>query len=171
MKSFLSLFLLLFAATSFSQTVDKDFYEKIRNAALPHVERIENGNIEALKNVTPPKDTWRFQDLLEYKKVLEEDTTLIFHGYYIEPSLTQDGIYAYNGFAYRQVDDKYEYFYTAIISVDTKNAFKVTTTYLFTIDSSIQSWWRHTFGMYRNGHLDTIPKTHSYWAICPPPHK
>ena len=150
---------------------DNGFYETIRRAALPRIAPINAGNIENFKSITPPKDTWRYEDLEALKKDMETATNEIFYGYFIEPSTQEEGVYAVNAFAFRKVGEDYDYYYAAIVPIDTNDGFRPKTSYLFTVDVSLKSWWMHTFGVYESELLNDIPEQYSNGAVCPPPHK
>ena len=60
---------------------------------------LKNGDIKGLEKVTPPKDTWLYSKLLDYKKVLSEENDSIFYGGFIKPA-TIKGNYGVNFFAF-----------------------------------------------------------------------
>ncbi|MEM5566499.1 hypothetical protein WNY78_15360 [Psychroserpens sp. AS72] len=131
--------------------------------------RLKNGNIEYLKNSKPPKGTFTYEKLIEFKEALEKYPNKIILGSLVEPS-DDPSFYAYNLFAYRRIDEKsWEYYFAAIVSVDiSSNLYKIENTYLFTEQSSLKSWWKHIFGFYKNETNKDIPKEFVF-PYCPPP--
>jgi|GEM_PF-1504610 hypothetical protein len=164
-------FLFVILTSFFNKSVgqnDEDLYQKIESIGLSYVNQLKEGNIEGLKNINPPKDTWLYSKLLDYKKHLDENENSIFYGSFIEPSIIESDTYAYNFFALKKQKEVH-YFFVAVISVSFKyGKLKIDNTYLFTEDKSLKGWWQHVFSFYESEAIKTIPKKYLY-KICPPP--
>jgi len=164
------LFLTIFFISSLSVVSQNDiaFFQNIEKTGSRFVSNIKNGDIERLKNVVPPKETWTYEKLEIYKKQLTLEHSNIQFGSYIEASQKKDN-YGYNFFAYKQIENSFEYFFVAIINVNTSNnMFKVDNSYLFTEKKALKDWWSHTFGFYKSKSFKDIPEQFKMPA-CPPP--
>ncbi|MGB1308842.1 MAG: hypothetical protein ACPG6B_08025 [Oceanihabitans sp.] len=137
---------------------------KINDIGKSYTSALKNGQIESLRKANPPKDTWLFSRLEEYKHNLDSEN--IIYGQIIMPS-TDESYYSYNLFAF---DIKKEaYYFVAIISFKIlENDVKLNNTYLFTENKSLKDWWGKTFEFYESNQIKKIPKKYLY-KICPPP--
>lgn len=159
------IFILIFLSQSlFSQEVSSEALEKIYQGGKTFTTPLKKGQIESLKNANPPKDTWTYSKLEEYKNNLKSEN--IIYGQIIMPS-ADEAFYSYNLFAY---DIKKEtYHFVAIVSYEiVNNEVKMNNSYLFTEKSSLKDWWKRTFGFYESKLIEKIPEKYLF-KTCPPP--
>ncbi len=167
--SFRSSLIIALLAFSLQSTAQKDvsFFEGIVSVAKPLTDRIQDGKIDEFRGQTPPENTWTYKRLVECKKIMEAPGRL-FRGAHIDKSPVTEGFYSYNSYAYHIVDDKIEYLFAAIISLDTRNGDpKISGMYLFTEDAALQSWWSSTLRFYESEERLLIPEKFVP-PICPP---
>jgi len=164
MKLILILILIFICQPIFSQEVNSKMFEKIFEDGKSYTTRLKKGQIESLKKVNPPKDTWLFSKLEEYKRNLESEN--IIYGHIIMPSVNES-FYSFNLFAY---DIKKElYYFVAIVSFEIlENDVKFNNSFLFTENKTLNDWWNRIFGFYQSDLIKKIPKKYLY-KICPPP--
>lgn len=62
------LILIFFCQSLFSQEVNSEALEKIYKGGNVFTTPIKKGQIESLKKANPPKDTWTYSKLEEYKR-------------------------------------------------------------------------------------------------------
>lgn len=143
-------------------------FNEVERLGKAYVKPIMEGHIENMKNANPPKNTWTYKKLENYKAYLQASKQ-VFYGSYIMPGL-QEGIYSYNQFAYTKDEEGfYHYFFVAIVSVNTSNKEAVIDkAFLFTEEKPLIDWWTTTFGFYQNEASKKIPKEFMH-PICPPP--
>lgn len=155
---------ILFVQPIFSQELSKVTLEKIYNDGKSFTTPLKQGRIESLKRANPPKDTWLYSKLEEYKNQLGSEN--IIYGEIVIPS-ADEKFYSYNLFAY---DIKKEFYYfVAIVSFEiTNNDAKMKTQYLFTENKSLKKWWSKTFGFYQSDIFKNVPEKYLY-KTCPPP--
>jgi len=161
----ISVLLLIFISQSiFSQEVSYEMFEKIFDGGKSYTLPLKKGQIESLRKVNPPKDTWLFSKLEEYKRNLESED--IVYGQIIMPN-AEESLYSYNLFAY---DIKKEaYYFVAVVSFEIlENDVKFKNSFLFTENQSLEDWWRKIFGFYQSDLIKKIPEKYLY-AICPTP--
>ncbi|WP_289645159.1 hypothetical protein [Maribacter aestuarii] len=165
MKLIQTLLIILSIAPIFSQVKNAEIFDAINKRGNEYITPLKNGKIESLRNANPPKDTWLFANLENYKRNLGSKD--IVYGSIINPSTLKDSnIYSYNYFAY---DTKKElYYFVAIVSyiVDGDNI-KFDNSYLFTEKKSLKDWWMSIASFYKD-RRDKIPKEFVF-EICPPP--
>ena len=168
MKLILLFLTLLSCSVIFSQEVNNDILNKINEKGKSYSEPIKKGEIEFLRNVDPPKNSWLFQKLLEYKKNIGSKN--IMYGSIIMPSANKDSnLYSYNLFAYNI--KKEIYYFVAIVSYKvSENNVMFQNSYLFTEDEGLNSWWRNTFSFYESEEIKNIPEKFIF-PYCPPPPK
>ena len=168
MKLILTFITLLSCSCIFSQEVNNAIFNKIDEKGKSYVEPIKKGEIEFLRNVDPPKDSWLFPKLLEYKKNIGSKN--IMYGSIIMPSASKDSnLYSYNLFAYNF--KKEIYYFVAIVSYKvSENNVMFQNSYLFTEDEGLNSWWRNTFSFYESKEIKNIPEKFIF-PYCPPPPK
>ena len=135
---------------------------------MPAVTPSVEGQIEMFKDMTPPENSWTFENLVRYKNDAEKDRQSIRYGKYIERNSSGNGRYAYNYFAYKPQPDHGDYYFAIIIEVDPAKDFNITGTYLFTEKDSVKSWWSHTLWFYESEYIKEIPEEFLY-PFCPPP--
>ncbi len=164
MKNLFTLLVILSNSFVSAQDVNIETLDKIFTEGKSYIEPLKNGQIEHLKNVKPPKDTWVFSKLEDYKQNLGSDQ--ILYGSIIMPGVN-DSTYSYNLFAY---DIKREaYYFVAIVSYDVlENDVKFDNAFLFTEERSLKDWWSTTFKFYQSEKIKTISKEYIF-EICPPP--
>lgn len=157
---------LTFVLNSFSQ--NEINYKVVDSLGRDFTKNLKSGNIEYLENSKPPKGTYTYKRLVEYKEALIKYPDIII-GSFIEPSV-DSSLYAFNLFAYRRTDEKsFEYYFAAIISIDiSSEVYKIKNSYLFTEQDALKSWWRHIFGFYYTEKNKEIPKQFVF-PVCPPP--
>ncbi|GAA4301290.1 hypothetical protein [Aestuariibaculum suncheonense] len=166
MKLFIALILILTNCSLFSQGVNEEVLNEIYQRGKTYTTPIKNGQIESLRNVNPPKDTWIFSKLEEYKKNLGSKD--ILYGSILMPSsVTNSNLYSYNLFAFDV--KKKTYCFVAIVSykVIGKDV-KFSNSYLFTEKPSLKDWWTKIFGFYHSQMKDDIPQKFLF-KTCPPP--
>jgi len=162
---FLPFLLLFFLSHQLcSQEVDSETLEIIYQDGKSFTAPLKNGQIESLKNSNPPKDTWTYSKLEEYKDNLNSEN--IMYGEILMPS-EDDKFCSYNLFAY---DIKKEtYYFVAIGSYKILNGeVKINSSYLFTEKSGLQEWWKSIFGFYQGKLIEKIPEKYLF-KTCPPP--
>lgn len=147
-------------------------YKSIDSIGKAFTKRLKQGDIEYLKEFDADSNPWSYSKLLKYKKALDDNDVRLFIGSYIGPSV-DPSLFAFNLFAYRQIDEKtFDYYFAAIVSIDiSESEYKIENTYLFTKIEPLKSWWSHTFGFYHESNdskRNKIPKEFVY-PICPPP--
>lgn len=158
------LILIFFYQPMFSQKVSLETLEKIYVGGKTFTTPIKQGEIESLRNVNPPKDTWLFSKLEEYKSELGSEN--VIYGEILMPG-TDEKFYSYNLFAY---DIKKEiYYFVAIASFEIiENDVIMESSYLFTENKILKIWWRKIFGFYQSAFFKDVPKKYLY-KTCPPP--
>lgn len=164
------LFLILGLVSCFVCNAQSEIdFKSINDLGKAFTAKLRAGDLRSFKNSKPPKDTWTYERLLEYKKDLNNPDVNISFGNFIGPS-TNKTIFAYNLFAYKKsVNGDYEYYYAAIVSIDVSNEKpKIENAFLFTEKDALKSWWKHVFGLYHTKTIETIPDKY-YNPICPPP--
>lgn len=160
----ISILILLFFCYSFSvQEPDLGLLEKMNTAGKAFTKPLKQGQIESLKNVEPPEDTWVYSRLEEYKQNLDSEN--LMYGQIIMPS-ADEKYYSYNLFAY---DKKKEvYYFVAIVSFKIiDNDVEIEGSYLFTEGNSLKMWWRRIFGFYESDLINNIPEKYLF-KTCPP---
>lgn len=173
MKLFIQYILLIsfLASNTIYGQKDDFFFIKLKDIGEKYVANLKAGNIENLKNANPPEGTWMYSKLLNYKDQLTDNSSLIYYGSYIEPSMVEDGIYAYNFFALQKSEES-PYFFVAIVGIDTnEDAFKIDHVFLFTEREALKSWWSHTFNFYHSDLIKEVPDEFLYFICPPPPYK
>jgi len=164
MKYAFTLIIALVYLSLFSQKVDTHTLDEIYEKGKLFTKPLKNGEIEFLKNSNPPKDTWLFSKLEEYKKNLGSNE--ILYGSIIMPSVDKTN-YSYNLFAY---DIKKEmYYFVAIVSYQIlENGIRFKSSYLFTEKKSLKDWWKRVFVLYQSKKINNIPEKYIF-KVCPPP--
>lgn len=167
MKYTITLIITLIYISVFSQNIDTHTLDKILKKGRLFTKPLKNGEIEFLKNSNPPKDTWLFSKLEEYKKNLGSNQ--ILYGSIIMPSVDKTS-YSYNLFAY---DTKNEtYYFVAIVSYQIlENDIKFNNSYLFTEKKSLKDWWKRVFVLYQSREINDIPNKYIFKTCPPPPFK
>lgn len=166
-NNFVFIFWLLFVFSASSQnTINYKLFDSLGKA---YTSSLKNGNIEHLKNAKPPKDTWTYSRLLDYKNILENNSDGLIIGTFIEPS-ADNSYYGFNLFAYKRIDNKnFEYYFAAIINIDVSNdVYKVDRSYLFTEAVALDRWWSHVLWFYEGDTFKDIPENYVF-PVCPPP--
>ncbi|WP_438422838.1 hypothetical protein [Aquimarina macrocephali] len=159
-----TLILILFLQPVFSQELGIEILEKIYDRGKSFTTPLKQGRIESLKNANPPKDTWLYSKLEEYKSQLGSEN--ILYGEILMPSVDEK-FYSYNLFAY-DIKKKF-YYFVAIVSFEIINDdAKMKTQYLFTENKSLKNWWSKTFGFYQSDLIKNIPEEYLF-KTCPPP--
>lgn len=164
----LPILILMFSSQPlFSQEVSSEALEKIYEGGKAFTTALKNGQIESFKKAIPPKDTWTYSKLEEYKRNLNSGN--IIYGQIIMPS-ANEAYYSYNLFAY---DIKKEsYYFVAIVSYEIiNNDVKMNNSYLFTENKGLESWWKRTFEFYESKLIKKIPKKYLFKTCPPPPFK
>lgn len=166
MKWISFLILILFVQPILSQELSTKTLENIYNGGKSFTTPLKQGQIEPLKNANPPKDTWLYSKLKEYKNQLGSEN--IIYGEILMPSVDEK-FYSYNLFAY---DIKKEsYYFVAIVSFEIiNNDAKMKSQFLFTEKKSLKNWWTRTFGFYESELKTKIPEKYLFYT-CPPPIK
>ncbi|WP_160114699.1 hypothetical protein [Aquimarina sp. AU474] len=161
------LILILFIQPIFSQELSTATLEKIYDGGKSFTTPLKQGQIESLKKANPPKDTWLYSKLEEYKNQLDSEN--IIYGEIVMPS-ADEKFYSYNLFAY---DIKKEFYYfVAIVSFEITNSdAKMKTQYLFTEKKSLKDWWKRAFGFYESELIKKIPEKYLFKTCPPPPFK
>ena len=158
------LILILFVQPMFSQELSLETFEKMFDGGKQFTTPLKQGRIETLRNANPPKDTWLYSKLEEYKRQLGSEN--IVYGEILMPS-ADEKFYSYNLFAY-DVNKKF-YYFVAIVSFEIIDSdAKMKTQYLFTENRSLENWWGKTFGFYQSDLIKNVPKEYLY-KTCPPP--
>ncbi|WP_299365104.1 hypothetical protein [Winogradskyella sp.] len=144
-------------------------YKGIDSLGRSFTAKLKRGDLEEFKNLKPPKDTWTYARLLDYKEDLDNPDINIIIGDFVEQS-TSETTYGYNLFAYTRSDENsYEYYFVAIVSIDTSEGEpRIENVFLFTEKEGLKSWWGHVFGLYYNETYKDTPKSYRY-PVCPPP--
>lgn len=165
MKLIQTLLIILSIAPLFSQKQNSEVFDAISKKGYEYITPLKNGKIESLRNANPPKDTWLFTSLENYKKNLGSKD--IVYGSIINPSTVKgSNIYSYNLFAY---DTKKElYYFVAIVSYKVEgDNIEFDNSYLFTEKKSLEDWWMSIASFYKD-RKDEIPQKFVF-EICPPP--
>jgi len=167
MKFSFILIMTLACVPLFSQEVNPKILDEINERGKLYTMRLKNGEIDFLKKSTPPKDTWSFSKLEEYKHNLGSND--IIYGSIIMPNEDKT-FYSYNLFAY---DIKKEtYYFVAIVSYQMlEDSIKYDNSYLFTEKKSLKDWWIKMFGFYQSEKINNIPKKYLFGTCPPPPFK
>lgn len=170
MKSYRLLYIILFYS-SYCLGQNTDMFDKIQQIGKAYTMSLKHGDIESMKNTEPPKNTWTFGRLLEYKEVLSKKNT-IKYGSFIQPSVKED-VYSFNLFALDYRDEERPYYFVAIVSLTIENNEpKVSNAYLFTEKKPLTDWWMATVSFYKSreeGKLKKpIPEKYIF-PTCPPP--
>ncbi|WP_109437002.1 hypothetical protein [Aquimarina sp. AU119] len=161
------LMLIFLLQPALSQDLSKETLEKIYDGGKSFTTPLKQGRIESLKNANPPKDTWLYSKLEEYKNQLGSDN--IIYGEILMPS-ADEKFYSYNLFAYDK--KKNFYYFVAIVSFEIINDnAKMKNQYLFTEKKSLKNWWLKTFGFYESKLIKKIPEKHLFKTCPPPPFK
>ena len=159
-----NLILILVFQPIFSQELSTTTIENIYYGGKSFTTPLKQGQIESLKRANPPKDTWLYSKLEEYKNQLGSEN--IIYGEIVMPS-ADEKFYSYNLFAY---DIKKEFYhFVAIVSFEIiNNDAKMNTQYLFTENKSLKDWWKRVFGFYESELIKKVP-TKYLFKTCPPP--
>ncbi len=164
MKYALTLIIMLIYISIFSQDINTHKLDEILKKGKLFTKPLKNGEIEFLKNSNPPKDTWLYSKLEDYKKNLGSNE--ILYGSIIMPSVDKT-IYSYNLFAYNTKQKKY--YFVAIVSYQIlEKDVKFKNTYLFTEKKSLKGWWKSVFVFYQNKKTNDILNKYIF-KVCPPP--
>lgn len=156
---------------SFCLGQENELFETIHQIGEAYTKSLKNGHIESMKEAQPPKDTWIYSKLLNYKKALNNKKT-IKYGSFIMPGI-KDDVYSYNFFALNSENARQPYYYTAIVSFIIENHKPVVNNaYLFTEEKALDDWWVRTVTFYKERlegkESNKIPDEYVY-PICPPP--
>ena len=156
--------MIFFGQALFSQEVKPELLEEIYTGGKAYSTPLKEGQIESLKNANPPKDTWTYSKLEEYKSNLNSEN--IIYGEIIMPSVDELN-YSYNLFAY---DLKKEtYYFVVVVSFEIiEDAVKMNDTYLFTEKKSLTGWWQRIFSFYQSDLISKTPEKYLF-RTCPPP--
>ncbi|WP_442266678.1 hypothetical protein ACSIGC_02995 [Tenacibaculum sp. ZS6-P6] len=160
-----ALMLFIFSVnTVFAQKSNDDILNEVYNKGKSFSIHIKNGDFEHLSNKKPPKGTWTYSKLIEYKKNIGSKD--IFYGSIIIPT-NDETMYSYNLFAY---DLKKEFYYfVAIVSYKIDNkSIKFDNGFLFTEKEIITNWWKNIAEFYRSKKIEKIPESYKL-RFCPPP--
>ena len=172
-NSIVIFFFLIICFNSFSQNLKlKDsIYDLMVRKSLNTIEKIKSGNIEDLKSVNPPKNTWTFNSLLLYKKALESNIS-IYYDYYLQPLIDQN-CYGLTAFAlHTNNKSKHNYYYVISISMKVVNEEVIyLNSYLFTEKEALKNWWLNMYGYFNNGSKNFIPKQYKLQIPPPPPNE
>lgn len=161
MFKLLTIIIIFQSSLIFSQSDSN--YKTIQTKGLEFITPLKNGEIESLKNITPPEGTWKYSRLIEYKEDLKNSEEILF-GSFIQPSKTKDN-YGFNFFAYNDVGD---YYFTAVVNFKiVENEVKIQNSYLFTEKEALKNWWLNAFNFYDGEVIKSVPKKYLY-IICPP---
>lgn len=165
MKFIQLLSIILSFSPLFAQEQNSKIFNQINKKGYQYVTPIKNGKIESLKNANPPKDTWLYTSLENYKQNL--GSTDIVYGSIINPSTLKDSnIYSYNLFAYHT--KKELYYFVAIVSYKVVgDSIQSDNSYLFTEKNSLEDWWMSIASFYKD-RKDEVPDKFVS-ETCPPP--
>jgi len=154
-------------STLFSQEINPKILEEVYEKGMGFTTPLKNGKIESLKKVNPPKDTWLFSKLEEYKQNIGSEN--IIYGSIIMPN-PEGTFYSYNLFAY---DTNREFYYFVAIASYEPNgdSAKFSNSYLFTEKRGLKDWWKKTFSYYQSDIIKKIPKKYLFETCPPPPFK
>jgi hypothetical protein len=153
--------------SSFAQDTDA-ILKKVEEVGYQFVAPLKNGKIAHLKNRKPPKNTWTYEALLQYKKQLDAGE-FVFYGSYISPT-KKKGFYNFNFYATKESKEGERYFFTTSVIISLVNdKYKVIASFMFTEKESLKAWWLSTVNFFRSDDFNTIPKEFIQPNICPPP--
>lgn len=163
----LSLGACLYSLSAFSQEVSLSTMEKIYEDGKAFTMALRQGQIENLKNATPPPGTWEYPKLEAYKQEL--NSADMIYGEFVMPS-ADEAYYSYNLFAYNTMQERY--YFVAIVSFEVvENGANWNAAYLFTEKQSLKDWWVRTFGFYDSDLVKKVPENFLYKTCPPPPFK
>lgn len=165
MKTSLIIIFTFLCQSLFSQELSPEIFEKIYTGGQEFTTHLKQGKIELFKNAGPPKDTWTYSKLEEYKRNLNSGN--IIYGEIIMPSMDEKH-YSYNLFAYDT--QKEAYYFVAIVSYSIlNNDVKLNHSFLFTEEKSLKEWWLRISYSYKSGQINKVPEKYLLFKICPPP--
>ena len=168
-KTFFIVLFFSIAKLGFSQEgISNEVFRQIDKEGYNFVLPVVKGDIEDLKNTTPPVDTWTYQDLLEYKETLKDKK--LHYGSFIQPA-GSDNEYAFNFFAFTpNGDGSYKYFFVAIVvyRIEEEHLTNIES-YLFTQEKPLKSWWTIAYNYYESDAIKTIPSAFVDYPPPPPP--
>ncbi len=170
MKVYLSI-IIVFGLLSLTSAQNNDLFTNVENVGKSFTLSLKNGEIGNFKRQNPPKNTWTYSRLLEYKKYLDNKKHVLY-GSFIQPSLRKKDVYFYNFYAIRNdgKKDDYHYFFIASIGISIKNnQYTVINSYLFTEDMPLKKWWQSTLYFFESDDIKQIPTKFLRPNICPPP--
>ena len=128
MKYVSILIMTLFYSNLFSQEVKLEILDEVFKRGELFSTPLKNGEIESLRKANPPKDTWVFSKMEEYKQNLGSND--IIYGSILMPNI-EGTFYSYNLFAYDI--KRNSYYFVAIVSYKiSKDNIEFSKAYLFT---------------------------------------
>lgn len=156
---------LCFTTLGFGQS-DAQF-QKIQEMGLEFVNPIKEGRIEGLKNITPPKNTWTYSALEEYKTQLENKAN-IGYGSFIQPGGSSNS-FGFNFYALQFNGTEYKYRFVAVVNyqIIDGEVVKAKANYLFTEKEGLKKWWASSTSHCLNN--NTFLNTNPMQIDCPPP--
>jgi hypothetical protein len=162
MRIFLLLTFISFSA--YSQQPNAKIYQEAFESGKAFSKNIKSGRIEPLKNRTPPKGTWTYARLNEYKQNI--GSTDIIYGNFLMPSSNNTDI-SYNLFAFDIKQNSY--YFVAVVSYKVINEkLELDRSFLFTEKNILKNWWVNVARFYKGDKIKMIPKKYLL-EICPPP--
>jgi hypothetical protein len=157
-----------FNVSSQNVKLHDSIYRRMVRNGLNYVHQIKSGDIENFKKEVPPKNTWTYRNLLQYKNALENNKT-VYYDYYLQPLVNKD-CYGFNFFALNTNNiSKGKYYFVASVSMKVlDNNVIFLNSYLFTEKEPIKQWWLNMWGYFNSVNVVNIPK-HYLLQIPPPP--
>lgn len=166
MKYVLTLIVSLSCLPLFSQEVNSEIFDEIYESGKKYIAPIKSGQIEFLKKINPPKDTWLYTSLEKYQQHLGSKD--ILYGSIIMPStLKESNIYSYISFAYNT--KKEFYYFAGMVSFEViGDSIRFDNSYLFTERKPLMDWWMSIASFYKSDNTNGVPEKYIF-EICPPP--
>lgn len=167
-KNKISIFIicfLYFSIVGYSQT--DSLYHIIQEKGLAFVKPIKDGHIEGLKDIKPPKNTWTYSKLQEYKTELEDNRNFTY-GSFIQPSASPNK-FGFNYYALQFNGGEHHYAFVAVIQYEIINGaiIKSGLNYLITEKEGLKKWWNSAASHCLNN--NTFLNINPMKIDCPPP--
>lgn len=169
LRQFPKLILVLMCLSLHSQVVSTEVLDKIDKAGKKFTSQLVNGEIEFLKDQTPPPDTWTYSRLEEFKQAKGKKAIAIDR--IILPSADPDSKdFTYNVYAL-DIEAK-QYYFVAIVAyevIDEDIEFQCS--FIFTEPKSLRSWWEFMFSYYMAYDIEKFPEHYLFQVPPRPPPK
>ncbi|CAL2087514.1 hypothetical protein [Tenacibaculum sp. 190524A05c] len=160
----LVILLILMCFTTYSQQSNAKIYQEAFESGKAFSKNIKSGRIEPLKSRIPPKDTWDYSRLVEYKQNIGSKD--VIYGNFLMPNKDKT-IISYNLFAFDIKQNSY--YFVAVVSYKVINEkLESNGSYLFTEKIGLKNWWMNVARFYQGNDIKEVPKKYLI-EICPPP--